>query len=95
MHGEIVIDAMKALAGHQVTDVEELYGLIGNESAADSMPREIWKGLVDLLRTLGYRQRWVRPLDGGRSGYKWVRDPWPIDFDTLNEGEIETYVAFD
>lgn len=92
---ELIAGAIPALAGYQVTDVEEVYRRFGGEGDPGRMPKEVWKRLCQLLKDLGYRERWVRPRDGGRSGYMWVRDPWPIDFRALRGREVETYVRFD
>ena len=95
MRGELVLEAIRALAGKQVTGVEELYRLVGGESRPEAIPRAIRAGLAELLRELGYRQRWVRGLDGGRMGFRWVRSPWPIDHGALLGREVETYTSFD
>ncbi|HEV2080603.1 MAG TPA: hypothetical protein VGR19_11995 [Allosphingosinicella sp.] len=95
MHPILIEAGIEALAGRQVTDVEEVYRLIGGESRPEAVPSDIRRGLCDLLRELGYRQRWVRGLDGGRTGFRWVRGPWPIDYGALRGREVETYTNFD
>jgi hypothetical protein len=95
MAPELVRTAIAALAGCQVTDVEELYGRIGGESRPDAMPRQFRRGLGELLKILGYRERWVRGLNGERMGFRWVRDPWPIDVEALLDREVATYTNFD
>jgi hypothetical protein len=95
MAPELVRAAMDALVGRQVTDVEYLYERIGGESRPDRIPPAIRSGLADLLRLLGYRQRWVRPVGSGSMGFRWVRGPWPGDFPALCAREVESYTNFD
>lgn len=83
--------AVDLLVGRQATDVHELYRLFGGGDP-DLMPVVVRRGLCELLRSLGYRQAWVREEQDDEGRLMWVRDPWPADFAKLREGGFETYV---
>jgi hypothetical protein len=91
----IVRLAIELLAGRQVTDVEELYGMLGGESRPDRMPTAIRRGVRELLHVLGYEQRWVLDLDAVSCSFRWVRGPWPADVEALRGRETVTFTNFD
>ena len=47
---------------------------------------------LDLL-AFGYRERWVAADDGEDAGFRWVRDPWPIDEAVLTLSPSVAYTS--
>ena len=89
----LLVRSVGVLAGHQVTEVDELHRLLVGDDPF-GMPGEVHRGLHRLLLELGYERRRVRSKESGRRGFKYVRDFWPIDSGALR-GEVETFFAID
>lgn len=75
----LLIRSTGALAGRQVTSAHDLYRLIGGESPGLSVAPEIIDLMAQVLRDLGYKQRWVNRLDEPEITFLWVREKWMID----------------
>jgi hypothetical protein len=82
---QLVAGAIDILAGHQIISFYEAYHLLGGKGDPDLMPVIMRKGLLRLLGTLGYRERWASEKDGDDFGFMWTRVPWPGDVGRIDE----------
>jgi hypothetical protein len=87
----LVAGAIDLLVGYQIIGFYETYWLLGGTGDPDLMPVIMRKGLVRLLKTLGYKERWAGTKDGDDVCLMWTRKPWPADF--IDPGEKETWIA--
>lgn len=81
----LVAGAIDQLVGHQIIGFYEAYRLLGGWGDPDLMPVVVRKGLVRLLRTLGYRERWAGEKDGDDFDFMWTRSPWPGDVGRIDQ----------
>ncbi len=88
---QLVAGAIDRLVGYQIIGFYEAYQLFGGTGDPDLMPVVMRHGLVRLLQTLGYKERWAGTIDGDDLSLMWARGPWPADFAHI--GEKETWIA--
>ena len=82
-------EAIRRLAGRQIVDFHDAYTLLGGKGDPDLMSDR--KGLCDLLHLFGYREKWVAADDDEDAGFRWIRDPWPVDERVLSVSPSVAY----
>jgi hypothetical protein len=87
-----VVDAVRLLAGHQVIAFDEAWALCTGLDKTDMRPDEAAR-LRCLLHELGYEAQWVTEVGRTKFLRRWVRGPWPIDFNANLSRPITAFVA--
>lgn len=87
----VIVESIRALAGHQVIGFGEAWTVLTGFDP-DDLDDEEARLLRWLLNDLGYERQWVAQLGRRRMQHLWVRGPWPIDFGANLGREITPYV---
>ena len=87
----VIVESVRALAGHQVVTYPQAWTALTGLSAENPDSEDValmrW-----VLEELGYERMWVAEFGRSKMRRVWVREPWPNDFRANLNRKITPYV---